>query len=59
VSGRKDIIELGDKMEVNSRLPGLFNPKGADRQKKMGLLSGRRAQPRALGPNTDRRPNRP
>jgi ATP-binding cassette ChvD family protein len=41
VSGGKDIMKLGDKMEVNSRAyVGWFNFKGADQQKKVGLLSG-------------------
>ncbi|MGE0849056.1 MAG: energy-dependent translational throttle protein EttA [Hyphomicrobiaceae bacterium] len=41
VSGGLDIMKLGDKMEVNSRAyVGWFNFKGADQQKKVGLLSG-------------------
>jgi ATP-binding cassette ChvD family protein len=41
VSGGLDIIKLGDKMEVNSRAYlAWFNFKGADQQKKVGLLSG-------------------
>jgi ATPase subunit of ABC transporter with duplicated ATPase domains len=41
VSGGKDIMKLGDKMEVNSRAyVGWFNFKGPDQQKKVGLLSG-------------------
>ena len=48
VSGGKDIMKLGDKMEMPSRAyVGWFNFKGADQQKKVGLLVGRRAQPRA------------
>ena len=41
VSGGKDIMKLGDKVEVNSRAyVGWFNFKGPDQQKKVGLLSG-------------------
>jgi ATPase subunit of ABC transporter with duplicated ATPase domains len=41
VSGGLDIMKLGDKMEVNSRAyVSWFNFKGADQQKKVGLLSG-------------------
>src|SRR5262250_2527174 len=41
VSGGKDVMKLGDKMEVNSRAyVGWFNFKGPDQQKKVGLLSG-------------------
>ncbi|HEX5959096.1 MAG TPA: energy-dependent translational throttle protein EttA, partial [Hyphomicrobiaceae bacterium] len=41
VSDDKDIMKLGDKMEVNSRAyVGWFNFKGPDQQKKVGLLSG-------------------
>ena len=41
VSGGKDIMKLGDRMEVNSRAyVGWFNFKGPDQQKKVGLLSG-------------------
>ncbi len=41
VSGGLDQMKLGDKMEVNSRAyVGWFNFKGADQQKKVGLLSG-------------------
>jgi energy-dependent translational throttle protein EttA len=41
VSGGKDIMKLGDKMEVNSRAyVSWFNFKGPDQQKKVGLLSG-------------------
>ena len=41
VSGGLDVMKLGDKMEVNSRAyVGWFNFKGADQQKKVGLLSG-------------------
>ncbi|HEX5999415.1 MAG TPA: energy-dependent translational throttle protein EttA [Hyphomicrobiaceae bacterium] len=41
VSDGKDIMKLGDKMEVNSRAyVGWFNFKGPDQQKKVGLLSG-------------------
>jgi len=41
VSGGLDIMKLGDKMEMPSRAyVGWFNFKGADQQKKVGLLSG-------------------
>ena len=41
VSNGLDIMKLGDKMEVNSRAyVSWFNFKGADQQKKVGLLSG-------------------
>ena len=41
ISGGLDVMKLGDKMEVNSRAyVGWFNFKGADQQKKVGLLSG-------------------
>ncbi len=41
VSDGKDIMKLGDKMEMPSRAyVGWFNFKGADQQKKVGLLSG-------------------
>ncbi len=41
VSGGKDIMKLGDKMEMPSRAyVGWFNFKGPDQQKKVGLLSG-------------------
>ena len=41
VSGGLDIMKLGDKMEMNSRAyVSWFNFKGADQQKKVGLLSG-------------------
>ena len=41
VSGGLDIMKLGDKMEMPSRAyVGSFNFKGADQQKKVGLLSG-------------------
>ena len=41
VSGGLDVMKLGDKMEVNSRAyVSWFNFKGADQQKKVGLLSG-------------------
>jgi len=41
VSGGKDIMKLGDRIEVNSRAyVGWFNFKGPDQQKKVGLLSG-------------------
>jgi ATP-binding cassette ChvD family protein len=41
ISGGKDIIRLGDKMEVPSRAyVSWFNFKGPDQQKKVGLLSG-------------------
>jgi ATP-binding cassette ChvD family protein len=41
VSGGKDVIRLGDRMEVPSRAyVSWFNFKGPDQQKKVGLLSG-------------------
>ena len=41
ISGGLDIMKLGDKMEMPSRAyVGSFNFKGADQQKKVGLLSG-------------------
>jgi len=41
VSGGLDVMKLGDRMEVNSRAyVSWFNFKGADQQKKVGLLSG-------------------
>ena len=41
ISGGLDIMKLGEKKEVNSRAYcGWFNFKGADQQKKVGLLSG-------------------
>ena len=41
ISGGADMISLGGKREVNSRAYcGWFNFKGADQQKKVGLLSG-------------------
>jgi ATPase subunit of ABC transporter with duplicated ATPase domains len=41
VSGGKDIMKLGDRMEMNSRAyVSWFNFKGPDQQKKVGLLSG-------------------
>jgi ATP-binding cassette ChvD family protein len=41
VSGGKDIMKLGDRMEVSSRAyVSWFNFKGPDQQKKVGLLSG-------------------
>ena len=41
ISGGNDIMKLGDKKEVNSRAYcGWFNFKGADQQKKVGMLSG-------------------
>ena len=41
ISGGNDIIKLSDKKEVPSRAYcGWFNFKGADQQKKVGLLSG-------------------
>ncbi|MFZ1105913.1 MAG: ATP-binding cassette domain-containing protein, partial [Hyphomicrobiaceae bacterium] len=41
VSGGKDIMKLGDRMEMPSRAyVGWFNFKGPDQQKKVGLLSG-------------------
>jgi ATP-binding cassette ChvD family protein len=41
VSGGLDQMKLGDKMEVNSRAyVSWFNFKGADQQKRVGLLSG-------------------
>ena len=41
VSGGKDIMKLGDKMEMPSRAyVSWFNFKGPDQQKKVGLLSG-------------------
>ena len=47
ISNGQDIILVGKK-EVNSRAyVSLFNFKGADQQKKVGSLVGRRAQPRA------------
>ncbi|MFM2423314.1 MAG: hypothetical protein RL291_1844 [Pseudomonadota bacterium] len=41
ISGGLDIMKLSDKREINSRAYcGWFNFKGADQQKKVGLLSG-------------------
>src|SRR5262249_24996456 len=41
VSGGLDVMQLGERREVNSRAyVGWFNFKGADQQKKVGLLSG-------------------
>jgi ATP-binding cassette ChvD family protein len=41
ISGGNDIMKLGEKKEMNSRAYcGWFNFKGADQQKKVGLLSG-------------------
>jgi ATP-binding cassette ChvD family protein len=41
ISGGNDIMKLGDRKEVNSRAYcGWFNFKGADQQKKVGMLSG-------------------
>jgi len=41
ISDGLDIMKIGDKMEMNSRAyVGWFNFKGADQQKKVGLLSG-------------------
>ncbi|HZA02355.1 MAG TPA: energy-dependent translational throttle protein EttA, partial [Hyphomicrobiaceae bacterium] len=41
VSGGKDVVRLGDKMDVPSRAyVSWFNFKGPDQQKKVGLLSG-------------------
>jgi ATP-binding cassette ChvD family protein len=41
VSNGLDVMKLGDKLEVNSRAyVSWFNFKGADQQKKVGLLSG-------------------
>jgi ATPase subunit of ABC transporter with duplicated ATPase domains len=41
ISGGNDIMKLGDKVEMSSRAYcGWFNFKGADQQKKVGLLSG-------------------
>ena len=41
ISGGLDMIKLGEKKEMNSRAYcGWFNFKGADQQKKVGLLSG-------------------
>ena len=41
VSGGLDVMKLGDKVEMNSRAyVSWFNFKGADQQKKVGLLSG-------------------
>ena len=41
ITGGLDIMKLGDKKEVNSRAYcGWFNFKGADQQKKVGMLSG-------------------
>ncbi|MBV1695512.1 MAG: energy-dependent translational throttle protein EttA [Hyphomicrobiales bacterium] len=41
ISGGLDQLKLGDKKEVNSRAYcGWFNFKGADQQKKVGMLSG-------------------
>jgi ATP-binding cassette ChvD family protein len=41
LSGGLDIMKLSDKREINSRAYcGWFNFKGADQQKKVGLLSG-------------------
>ena len=41
ISGGLDMMKLSDKREVNSRAYcGWFNFKGADQQKKVGLLSG-------------------
>src|ERR671922_1528548 len=41
VSGGKDVVRLGDKVEVPSRAyVSWFNFKGPDQQKKVGLLSG-------------------
>ena len=47
ISNGQDVILVGKK-EMNSRAyVSLFNFKGADQQKKVGSLVGRRAQPRA------------
>ncbi|MEI9901168.1 MAG: hypothetical protein WDN31_14645 [Hyphomicrobium sp.] len=41
ISGGLDIMKFGDKREMSSRAYcGWFNFKGADQQKKVGLLSG-------------------
>jgi ATP-binding cassette ChvD family protein len=41
ISGGLDIMKIGDKKEMSSRAYcGWFNFKGADQQKKVGLLSG-------------------
>jgi ATP-binding cassette ChvD family protein len=41
LSGGLDVMKLSDKREINSRAYcGWFNFKGADQQKKVGLLSG-------------------
>ena len=41
ISDGLDIMKIGEKMEMNSRAyVGWFNFKGADQQKKVGLLSG-------------------
>ncbi len=41
ITGGNDIMKLGEKKEMNSRAYcGWFNFKGADQQKKVGLLSG-------------------
>ncbi len=41
ISGGLDMMKLGEKKEINSRAYcGWFNFKGADQQKKVGLLSG-------------------
>jgi ATP-binding cassette ChvD family protein len=41
ISGGLDMMKLSDKREINSRAYcGWFNFKGADQQKKVGLLSG-------------------
>jgi ATPase subunit of ABC transporter with duplicated ATPase domains len=41
VSGGLDVMQLGERREVNSRAyVGWFNFKGPDQQKKVGLLSG-------------------
>ena len=41
ISGGLDMLKLSDKREINSRAYcGWFNFKGADQQKKVGLLSG-------------------
>ncbi len=41
ISGGLDVMKLSDKREINSRAYcGWFNFKGADQQKKVGLLSG-------------------
>jgi ATPase subunit of ABC transporter with duplicated ATPase domains len=48
ISDGMDQITIGKALHPVARLRSAFNFRGSDQQKRVGILSGGRAQPRAL-----------